>query len=126
MIDVLKRKTRRGWRYYVRGMLAMDGSGNLHRTSKLVLTDGAGNPICDRGQAYAEGERLEKEAEARGYRIRQGIPDPKPQEPTAKPLTISELADKFLTEYARPKIKDLAQYRRDAKCILKQHIRPAL
>src|SRR5205814_126546 len=64
--------------------------------------------------------------EAKADRVRKGLPEPVPAAAATKPLTVGELADKFLAEYNRPKIKDIETYRRDARWVLGRYIRPAL
>src|SRR5689334_15336868 len=55
------------------------------------------------------------EVEARVARGVVGIP-----EPTAPAIKISALVEKFLVEYRRPRIKDLAKYRKCAGVALKR------
>lgn len=127
MADVIVRKTRKGKRYYARGYIGeLDEAGNARRTCKLMLTDREGHAIDSITQARAEAERLEAEAEKRAYRVKNGIPDPKPVAPAAAPLTVNALCDKFLKEYSRPKIQDINMYRRQMRSLMKKHIRPAL
>ena len=55
------------------------------------------------------------EIEARVARGLLGLPEPPPPVPT-----VSELCERFLTEYSRPRIKDLARYRRYARTALRR------
>jgi integrase len=50
------------------------------------------------------------EIEARIARSLVGIPEPAPGQPT-----VAELCERYLTQYGRPRIKDLALYRRDTR-----------
>lgn len=60
------------------------------------------------------------EIEARIARGQVGIPEPAPLAPT-----VSEAVERFLTEYSRPKIKDLGRYRVTARSAL-QRVLPQL
>lgn len=55
------------------------------------------------------------EVEARVARGHVGIPEPAPAAPT-----VAELVRRFLTEYSRPRVKDLADYRMNARCALRR------
>jgi integrase len=55
------------------------------------------------------------EVEARIARGRIGIP-----EPAADALTVAALCERFLTQYSRPRIKDLDTYRRNARTALRR------
>jgi integrase len=63
----------------------------------------------------AEARRYLIEIEARIARGLIGIPEPAPPPPT-----VAELAERFLTEYSRPRIKDLARYRMNARVALRR------
>lgn len=63
----------------------------------------------------ADARRMLKEIEARIARGEAGIPEPKQQHFP----TISALIDHFITDYSRPKIKDLTCYRLRAKSLLR-------
>ena len=54
------------------------------------------------------------EIEARIARGLIGIP-----EPAARPLTVAELTERFLSEYSRPRIKSMAEYRMHARKYLR-------
>ncbi len=62
-----------------------------------------------------QARRFLLEVEGRVARGLVGVPEPAPPAPT-----IAELADRFLTEYTRPKIKDLARYRAFARTALRR------
>jgi len=126
MAYVFRRKTRKGWRYYAEGLLEVDAQGELRRNSKLLLTDGDGHAIESMAQARDGGARLEREAEARADRIRKGLPEPKPPAPAPVALTVNQVADRFLAEYSRPRIKDLEKYRAFARSKFTHYILPAL
>jgi site-specific recombinase XerD len=55
------------------------------------------------------------EIEGRIARAQVGIPDPEPEAPT-----VAELIERFLTEYNRPKIKDIDAYRSHARSVLRR------
>ena len=55
------------------------------------------------------------EIEARVARGLLGLPEPPPPVPT-----VSELCERFLSEYSRPRIKDLARYRGYARTALRR------
>ena len=55
------------------------------------------------------------EIEARIARGRIGVPEPPPP-----PVTVNQLVARFLTEYSRPRIKNLALYRADARTCLRR------
>ncbi len=55
------------------------------------------------------------EIEARVARGAVGIP-----EPAAAAPTLNALAERFLVEYSRPRVKDLAGYRQNARCALRR------
>lgn len=62
-----------------------------------------------------QARRFLLEVEGRVARGLVGIPEPAPPAPT-----IAQLAERFLTEYTRPKIKDLARYRAFARTALRR------
>lgn len=55
------------------------------------------------------------EVEGRIARGQVGIPEPAPVAPT-----VAELVERFLAEYSRPRVKDLAEYRQNARCALRR------
>jgi integrase len=55
------------------------------------------------------------EVEGRIARGNVGIPEPTPEAPT-----VAELVERFLSEYSRPRVKDLAEYRQNARCALRR------
>jgi integrase len=63
----------------------------------------------------AAARRLLIEIEARVMRGQVGIPEPAPLSPT-----VGELCERFLREYSRPRIKDLARYRAYAGTALRR------
>src|SRR5262245_8168087 len=126
MADVIKRKTKKGVRYYARGFIELNPDGTVRRTCKLILVNGEGVPITNMALANAEAERLEDEAEKRSYRIKNNIPEPKPPEPAKAPLTLAQLIDKFLKEYQGERVKDRDDYIQDARSLLGKHVKPAL
>lgn len=63
--------------------------------------------------SHADARRMLLEIEARVARGEAGIAERK-----GEPLTVSELAECFLTEYSRPRIKDLTSYRYHARMSL--------
>lgn len=58
------------------------------------------------------------EIEARVARGSVGIPEPEP--PPKPELTVAELCERYVTEYSRPRIKNLATYRIERKSALKR------
>ncbi|MBL8633364.1 MAG: site-specific integrase [Myxococcales bacterium] len=63
--------------------------------------------------SYADARRMLLEIEARVARGEAGIVERK-----AEPLTVAELAERFLAEYSRPRIKDIDRYRYGARMSL--------
>jgi hypothetical protein len=55
-----------------------------------------------------------------------GIPDKTDEERRRQTITMRELAQRFLEDYANPVVKDLDEYRRQAQSLLRKHILPAL
>jgi integrase len=68
--------------------------------------------------SYADAKRMLQEIEARIARGEAGLPDRNRQENP----TVEVLIERFLTDYNRPKIKDLTRYRIQAKSVLRHAI----
>lgn len=75
--------------------------------------DGRRKQRASHQPSKAEARRLLLEVEARVTRDRVGIPAP------TKDITVAELCERFLSEYASPRIKDLERYRRSGRYALK-------
>jgi len=70
--------------------------------------------------------RILDEVEGRITAGKAGVPDKTDEERKRQTLTIRELAERFLEEYANPRVKNLEEYRRQASSLLRRHILPAL
>lgn len=68
--------------------------------------------------------RFLTEIEARIARGQIGMPDPTPSERQQQALTVGELFERFLSEYSRPRIRNLAGYRAQARSAYNQRIKP--
>ena len=68
---------------------------------------------ASRQTSYADARRMLFEIEARVARGEAGI-----AERRSESLSVAELAERFLHEYSRPRIKDLARYRYSARIAL--------
>lgn len=71
--------------------------------------------LASKQPSYAEARRMLLEIEARIARGQAGVPAP-----VAPAPTVAELAERFLSEYRRPKIKDITRYRENARVALKR------
>lgn len=110
MGDVVKRGSREQPRYYVR-FLDADG------TRRMKLAKGATRLAQARVQ-LADAEK----------RVRDGLPG-MPDRPVLAPaagLTVAELGAKFCAEYSSPKLKDPADYRKEALSVFNVRITPFL
>jgi integrase len=76
-------------------------------------TDGRRKQRASHQPSKAEARRYLLEVEARVAREQVGIPKPVPA------LTVAELVERFLAEYASPRIKDLDRYRRAGRYALR-------
>jgi integrase len=72
--------------------------------------------IASRQPTYAEARRMLQAIEGRVARGRAGLSEPE-REPT---LSVAELCERFLFEFASPRVKDLESYRRAARYGLKR------
>lgn len=70
--------------------------------------------IASKQPTYAEARRMLQQIEAKIARGEAGIPERR-----AAWLTVAELAERFLSEYNRPRIKDIDSYRAQARTTLK-------
>lgn len=68
--------------------------------------------LASKQPSYAEARRMLLEIEARIARGERGIPERRTE------LTLTELFERFLVEYSRPRIKDLATYRAHTRWVL--------
>ena len=68
--------------------------------------------MASRQATYAEARRMLQAIEGRVARGLAGLDEPKEQLPN---LTVAELCERFLTEYAHPRIKDMERYRRSIR-----------
>lgn len=75
--------------------------------------DGKRRTLASRQTSHADARRMLLEIEARVARGEVGIAERK-----AESLTMSELAERFLVEYSRPRIKDMTRYRYGARMSL--------
>jgi integrase len=71
--------------------------------------------LATKQTSHADAKRMLAEIEARVARGELGIPERRAAWPT-----VSELVERFLREYTRPKIKDLARYRAHARSKLQK------
>jgi integrase len=78
-------------------------------------TDGRRKMRASHQPTQALARRYLLEIEGRVARGRIGIPEPAPPVPT-----VAELAERFLCEYTRPRIKDLNKYRATARTALRR------
>lgn len=72
--------------------------------------------MASRQATYTEAKRMLVEIEARVARGEAGIPE---RRPGTWP-TVAELIDRFVSEYSRPKLKDVEKYRAVAKSLLRR------
>lgn len=77
--------------------------------------DGQRRMRASHQETQAQARRFLLEVEGRIARGLIGIPEPAPPAPTVR-----ELVERFLTEYNRPKVKDLEAYRRFARTALRR------
>lgn len=77
--------------------------------------------LASKQATHAEAKRMLIEIEARVGRGEAGIPERRP----VAGLTVAELAEQFLARYSRPKLKNLEQYRYQARSKL-QKVLPQL
>lgn len=75
--------------------------------------DGRRKQRASHQPSKAEARRFLLEVEARVARDKVGIPEP------AKEISVAELCERFLSEYASPRIKDLDRYRRAGRYAIK-------
>ena len=73
--------------------------------------------LASKQPTYAEARRMLIEIEARVARGMAGI-----VEPAAPSPSVGELVERFLSEYARPRIKDIAKYRALARVALQRAV----
>jgi integrase len=71
--------------------------------------------LASRQPTYAEARRMLQAIEGRIARGLAGL-----DEPASPALTIAELSERFLTEYDRPRVKDIADYRSNARTALRR------
>ena len=64
--------------------------------------------------------------EARIMKGELGIPAPTPEERARKSITVQELGEKFVAEYASPKLKNPDEYRAEARSVLEVRVYPTL
>lgn len=68
--------------------------------------------IASKQPTYAEARKMLVQIEARIARGEVGIAEPRPRQ------TVAELVEKFLREYSRPRLKNLAAYRARVRAVL--------
>jgi len=71
-----------------------------------------------------DAERYLAEVEARVARREIGIPEPTPEETQQKTITVRELAERFLAEYDRPRLRCRKRYLELARASCKQRLFP--
>lgn len=71
--------------------------------------------LASKQTSHAAAKRMLLAIEARIARGERGIPE----RPAAK-LTVAELAERFLTEYSRPRLKDVERYRQHRRSALRE------
>lgn len=111
MGDIVKRGTKDKPRFYIRYVDA-DGK-RRQRAAKGART-------------VDEARRILSAAELRVSSGKVGIEELTNEQKAQRTITMNALADKFLEQYAPPKIKDLNDYRMQARTLLNVRIRPAL
>jgi integrase len=105
---ITARRTREGMRYYAN---YIDADGK--RKNKLVSTTSAKDArdkLADIRVRVFKGER--------------GIPERTKEDKAQAHITIKELGERFTAEYVSSKIKDIKQYQREAKAILRKRVYP--
>jgi integrase len=70
--------------------------------------------LASKQPTLAEARRMLLEIEARVARGERGIPE------RGEWCTVTELADRFLCEYSRPRLKDIESYRAHTRCAIKK------
>lgn len=111
MGSIVKRGTKRAPRFY-----AQYRDSNGVRRTKLL-----------KGAATAEQASAMLNAIERNImQGKLGIEEPTSEEQERARITVGELSDKFLTEYAPPKIKNIRNYRMEARTIHRRRILPTL
>jgi integrase len=73
-----------------------------------------------------QAELMLAEIERRIMNGKVGIIEPTKEEREKRTITVKELGEKFLAEYSSPKIKDIEQYRKEAKSKLKVRVYPRI
>ena len=116
MGEIITRPGPKGLRYYVR---YVDADGRR----KMKKAPGEGLPKSDAEKAA---RRFLAGLETRIANGKVGIVEPTREEKERASITFQKLADRFLTDYASPKIKDLEEYRTQARSVLKVRLLPTL
>src|SRR4051812_706433 len=93
---------------------------NYH--ARIKMPDGRWTTKPTYQTTKAAAQRVANEMQARIMRGLLAIPDP--VQVQRSQLTVAELADKYLTEYSSPKIRDLEFYRARYRSILQVWIKP--
>lgn len=92
---------------------------------RYVDSDGRRRQRASHQPSKAEARRYLVEVEARVARGLVGIPEREPEQNRASRLTVAELVERFLREFASPRLKDVARYRKTAAYALRP-VLPAL
>lgn len=82
---------------------------------RYTEVDGARRAVATKQPTAAEARKMLIQVEARVARGKAGL-----AEPAAPAPTIAQLCERFLSEYSRPKIKDLKRYRLTARTALRR------
>lgn len=90
--------------------------------AKFKDTDGKWKQKATHQTTRAAALRYVAELDARVSRGLVGIPEPTEQETTARTLTVAAMCESFLEKYNRPRIKDIAAYRRHTRAIVNQEL----
>ena len=93
---------------------------------RFVDTDGKRKQRKTGAPNKALARRALDEVEARIEAGKVGVPDKTDEERRRQTITMRELAELFLEGYAHPRLKDLHEYRRQARSLLRKHILPAI
>ena len=79
--------------------------------------------MASKQPTHAEAKRMLQAIEGRVAQGLDGIQDAEvASPPTPADVTVAELVERFLAEYSRPRIKDIVQYRHDARMALQRSL----
>lgn len=109
MAEIIKRKGSDGRTHYYARFTDADGKRKMRATKQ-------GNE--------KDARRFVVELEARIARGKIGIPEPTPEEKARRSITIQQLSDRFLEDYRAPRLKDRAEYVRQARSVLEKRVLP--